>query len=136
MKRGDIVKYSKPVNEIEAQFRFILLVSRKNIQFLCDYRIKPIETMARSATVESRPLPSGRSATRSVQPINWFLWHFIPDAPHRTRVNRCSCSWWQPGPPRGRYVVPMPVQLPQALQRHLLGMAVEKAQVDRARQWG
>ena len=49
MKRGDIVKYSKPVNEGEAKFRFILLnepeKGRVDIQLICDYRIKPLETV-------------------------------------------------------------------------------------------
>jgi hypothetical protein len=49
MKRGDIVKYSKPVNEEEAKFRFVLLnepeKGRVDIQLICDYRIKPIETV-------------------------------------------------------------------------------------------
>lgn len=50
MKRGDIVKYSKPVDEGEASFRFVLLAEAKNgrvdIQLICDDRIKPIETVA------------------------------------------------------------------------------------------
>ena len=49
MKRGDIVKYSRPVNEAEAAFRFILLnepeKGRVDIQLICDDRIKPIETV-------------------------------------------------------------------------------------------
>ena len=49
MKRGDIVKYSRPVNEEEAAFRFILLnepeKGRVDIQLICDDRIKPIETV-------------------------------------------------------------------------------------------
>jgi hypothetical protein len=49
MKRGDIVKYSKPVSEDEAKFRFILLnepeKGRVDIQLICDDRIKPIETV-------------------------------------------------------------------------------------------
>ena len=47
MKGGDIVKYSRPVNEEEAKFRFILLnepeKGRVVIQLICDDRIKPIE---------------------------------------------------------------------------------------------
>jgi hypothetical protein len=49
MKRGDVVKYSRPVNEEEAKFRFILLnepeKGRVDIQLICDDRIKPIETV-------------------------------------------------------------------------------------------
>jgi hypothetical protein len=49
MKRGDIVKYSKPVSEEEAKFRFILLnepeKGRVDIQLVCEDRIKPIETI-------------------------------------------------------------------------------------------
>lgn len=49
MKRGDIVKYSRPVSEEEAKFRFILLnepeKGRVDIQIICDERIKPIETV-------------------------------------------------------------------------------------------
>jgi len=49
MKRGDIVKYSRPVNQEEAEFRFILLnepeKGRVDIQLICDERIKPIETV-------------------------------------------------------------------------------------------
>jgi hypothetical protein len=49
MKRGDIVKYSKPVSPAEAEFRFILLnepeKGRVDIQLICDERIRPIETV-------------------------------------------------------------------------------------------
>jgi len=49
MKRGDIVKYSRPVSEEEAKFRFILLnepeKGRVDIQLICGERIKPIETV-------------------------------------------------------------------------------------------
>jgi hypothetical protein len=49
MKRGDIVRYSRPVNREEAKFRFILLNEPENgrvdIQLICDDRIKPIETV-------------------------------------------------------------------------------------------
>jgi hypothetical protein len=49
MKRGDVVKYSKPLSEGEAKFRFILLSGpekgRVDIQLICDERIKPIETV-------------------------------------------------------------------------------------------
>ncbi len=49
MKANDIVKYSKPVDEEEAQLRFILLDApekgRVDIQLICDDRIKPIETV-------------------------------------------------------------------------------------------
>jgi hypothetical protein len=50
MKRGDIVKYSRPVSLDEAALRFILLAApekhRVDIQLICEERIKPIETMA------------------------------------------------------------------------------------------
>jgi hypothetical protein len=49
MKRGDVVRYSKPVSAAEAGFRFILLnepeKGRVDIQLICDDRIKPIETV-------------------------------------------------------------------------------------------
>ena len=49
MKRGDIVKYSRPVNEQEAAFGFVLLAEpekdRVDIQLICEERIKPIETV-------------------------------------------------------------------------------------------
>ena len=52
MKRGDIVKYSKPVSDEEAKFRFILLneseKGRVDIQLICGDRIKPIETVETS----------------------------------------------------------------------------------------
>jgi len=49
MKANDVVKYSKPVDEEEAKLRFILLrdpeKGRADIQLICDYRIKPVETI-------------------------------------------------------------------------------------------
>ena len=49
MKANDIVRYSKPVTEAEAALRFILLrdpeKGRADIQLICDYRIKPVETV-------------------------------------------------------------------------------------------
>jgi hypothetical protein len=49
VKRGDIVKYSRPVSPAEAEFRFILLnepeKGRVDIQLICNDRIKPIETV-------------------------------------------------------------------------------------------
>lgn len=49
MKANDIVKYSKPVDAEEAELRFILLRNpekgRADIQLICDWRIKPIETV-------------------------------------------------------------------------------------------
>lgn len=49
MKKGDIVKYSKPVNREEAALRFFLMNApekgRVDIQLICDYRVKPIETV-------------------------------------------------------------------------------------------
>ena len=49
MKANDIVKYSRPADEAEARLRFILLrepeKGRADIQLICDYRIKPVETV-------------------------------------------------------------------------------------------
>ena len=49
MKANDVVKYSRPVDEVEAKLRFILLrdpeKGRADIQLICDYRIKPVETI-------------------------------------------------------------------------------------------
>jgi hypothetical protein len=49
MKRGDIVRYSRPINEAEAEFRFVLLsepeMGRVDIELICDDRIRPIETV-------------------------------------------------------------------------------------------
>jgi hypothetical protein len=49
VRATDIVKYSKPVDEEEGRLRFILLRDpergRADIQLICDYRIKPIETV-------------------------------------------------------------------------------------------
>lgn len=49
MKRGDIVKYSRPVDEEESKFRFVLLgepeKGRVDIQLICDDHIKPTETV-------------------------------------------------------------------------------------------
>ena len=50
MKRGDIVRYSRPVNQEESAFRFVLLAApekhRVDIQLICAEHIKPIETVA------------------------------------------------------------------------------------------
>jgi hypothetical protein len=50
MNRGDIVRYSKQANELEASFRFVLLATpvkgRVDIQLISEDRIKPIETVA------------------------------------------------------------------------------------------
>jgi hypothetical protein len=50
MKRGDIVRYSRPVNQEESAFRFVLLAApekhRVDIQLICEEPIKPIETVA------------------------------------------------------------------------------------------
>src|SRR5690242_11891614 len=50
MKRGDIVKYSKPVDQDEAAYRFVLLAEpekdRVDVQLICEERIKPIETVS------------------------------------------------------------------------------------------
>lgn len=58
MKRGDIVKYSRPVSAEEAKFRFILLnqpeKGRVDIQLICDDRIKPVETVE-AGEVEPAP---------------------------------------------------------------------------------
>ena len=63
MKRGDVVKYSRPVNEEEAKFRFILLnepeKGRVDIQLICDDRIKPIETVE-AGEIELAGDPQGR----------------------------------------------------------------------------
>ena len=63
MKRGDIVKYSKPVSEAEPRLRFILLnepeKGRVDIQLICDDRIKPIETVE-AAEVEAVEVATGR----------------------------------------------------------------------------
>jgi hypothetical protein len=49
VKANDIVKYSKPMDEEEAKLRFLLLrepeKGRADIQLICEYRIKPIETV-------------------------------------------------------------------------------------------
>jgi len=49
MKANDIVKYSKPSDEMESRFQFILLRDPENgradIQLICDERIKPVETV-------------------------------------------------------------------------------------------
>ena len=49
MKANDVVKYSKPVDDEEAKLRFVLLrdpeKGRADIQLICHYRIKPIETV-------------------------------------------------------------------------------------------
>jgi len=45
---GDTVKYSKPADEEERDFRFVLLElngDRASIQLQCDWRIKPVETV-------------------------------------------------------------------------------------------
>jgi hypothetical protein len=53
MKVNDIVKYSRPQNEEEENFRFRLLEvhrdvenPRAHIQLICDWRIKPVEVVA------------------------------------------------------------------------------------------
>jgi hypothetical protein len=55
MKVNDIVKYSRPQNEEEENFRFRLLEihrdvenPRAHIQLICDWRIKPVEVVALS----------------------------------------------------------------------------------------
>jgi hypothetical protein len=49
MKANDIVKYSRPVDDDEAKLGFALLrepeKGRADIQLICDYRIKPFETV-------------------------------------------------------------------------------------------
>ena len=49
MKANDVVKYSRPVDGDEAKLRFVLLrdpeKGRADIQLICDYRIKPVETV-------------------------------------------------------------------------------------------
>jgi hypothetical protein len=60
MRANDIVKYSKPVDDEEAKLRFVLLhdpeKGRADIQPICDYRIKPVETVG----VEEIEPASGR----------------------------------------------------------------------------
>ena len=57
MKRGDIVKYSRPVSPDEAALRFVLLAApekhRVDIQLICEERIKPIETVAVAESSEA-----------------------------------------------------------------------------------
>ena len=49
MRANDVVKYSRPVDEDEARLRFVLLrdpeKGRADIQLICDYRIRPVETV-------------------------------------------------------------------------------------------
>ena len=72
MKRGDIVRYSKPVNEEEAAFRFILLSEpekgRVDIQLICDERIKPIETVEAGEIELAGRMPPEVSGTGSIKP--------------------------------------------------------------------
>jgi hypothetical protein len=60
MKRGDIVKYSRPVDEEEFKSRFVLLgepeKGRVDIQLIRADRIKPIETVE---VGEIEPAPHG-----------------------------------------------------------------------------
>ena len=53
MKVNDLVKYARPQNEEEGQFRFRVLEihrdvenARAHIQLICDWRIKPVEVVA------------------------------------------------------------------------------------------
>ena len=53
MEVNDVVKYSRPQNEEERQFRFHVLAihrdvenPRAHIQLICDMRIKPVEVVA------------------------------------------------------------------------------------------
>jgi hypothetical protein len=61
MKNGDIVKYSRPVSSEEAALRFFLLnepeKGRVDIQLICDYRIKPIETVEAGEVVLADDTP-------------------------------------------------------------------------------
>ena len=60
MKANDIVRYSKPVDEMESRFQFILLRDPENgradIQLICDDRIMPVETVD-VREIELAPLP-------------------------------------------------------------------------------
>lgn len=50
MKVNDIVKYSKPANEEEASFRFVLADDRGDrvaIRLICDETIQPVEVVAK-----------------------------------------------------------------------------------------
>lgn len=64
MKRGDIVKYSRPTSASEAEFRFVLLnepeKGRVDIQLICDERIKPIETVEAGEVVLAEETIRGR----------------------------------------------------------------------------
>jgi len=53
MQANDVVKYSRPQNDDERQFRFRVLeihrdveIPRAHIQLICDWRIKPVEVVA------------------------------------------------------------------------------------------
>ena len=55
MEVNDVVKYSRPQNEEEGEFRFRVLEihrdvenPRAHIQLICDARIKPVEVVALS----------------------------------------------------------------------------------------
>ena len=71
MKRGDIVKYSRPVNQEKAAFRFILLnepeKGRADIQLICDDRIKPTETVEAGEIELARRIPPQLSGTGSIR---------------------------------------------------------------------
>ena len=62
MEVNDIVKYSRPQNEDEAEFRFRLLEihrdvenPRAHIQLICDARIKPVEVVELSEIEPATP---------------------------------------------------------------------------------
>ncbi|MEI7733335.1 MAG: hypothetical protein WCO56_27435 [Verrucomicrobiota bacterium] len=52
MKAGDIVRYSRVLEEGEEELRFVLMAppekGRVDIQLICDWTFKPIETVAES----------------------------------------------------------------------------------------
>jgi hypothetical protein len=68
MKRGDIVKYSRPGSPDEAALRFVLLAApekhRVDIQLIGEERIKPIETVA-DAEIE---LANSNDQTKTSRP--------------------------------------------------------------------
>lgn len=51
MKTGDLVKYSKPMNDQEKALRFVLVEDRDTrvlIELVCDWALKPRECVAKS----------------------------------------------------------------------------------------
>lgn len=49
LKRGQVVRYAKPVNAAEAECRFVVVEPRGDrvlIQLVCDLRIPPMECIS------------------------------------------------------------------------------------------